>query len=183
MKAFLRYYVELPYPVRKVDEVINGLSEEWLDRAAREANLRGLLMLDATIGQEASAAAAGPLVVLLSPAQLGDGLIRRPVQWFTQPQPPSGPVLRGDLELAELGAARTQLALSAQYQPFLHSAGADERMAAQRIGESTLKAFVDRIACYVEVTLEGTTPKLTRTSPTPPAAGADKPRLRHRWAS
>jgi hypothetical protein len=102
-------------------------------------------------------APAEQIGVVVSPSPSADRAICRSITWIASCGEHSRPILRGDMELADLGPARTQLALSAQYQPFTHHASAEERMGAQRIGESTLKAFVDRLADYVAALLNGGT--------------------------
>ena len=155
MKVFLRYYVELPFPAEKLNDVIGRMPGEWLDRAAADANLRGLLMLGVPAGTGEEDLAAGELCVFLSVPEIDAGVVRRAVEWIAVRGQAAEPVLRGDLELAELGPGRTQLALSAQYQPFKTAQQTADRAAAQRIAESTLKAFVDRLAEYIGMVLDG----------------------------
>lgn len=155
MKAFLRYYVEIPLSAAKADEILGQLPAGWLDQAAREANLRALLLLGSPGLETESALAAMHLAVLLSPVESEGNLRRRTLEWFEVIGETCEPVLRGDLELAELGPARTQLALSAQYRPMLRFQEGGDRAVAVRIGESTLKAFVDRIADYVNAIYGG----------------------------
>src|SRR5438309_7264561 len=101
MKVFLRYYVELPFPVGEIDRVIAELPGECLDIAARDANLRGLLMLGTSPTNEPDLA-AGALCVSISPPDLEGTLLRRALQWLTVPGDSREPVLQGDLELAQL---------------------------------------------------------------------------------
>lgn len=154
MKAFLRYYVELPFAMQQIDDVIGHIPGQWLDVAAREANVRGLLMID-SVKPAPAQLDTSHLCVLLSAAEYHPGLVRRPLQWLEVLGHSWEPVVRGDLELAELGPARTQLALSGQYRPFLTATESTDRMAVQRVGESTLKSFVDRLALYL-LTILGT---------------------------
>ena len=155
MKVFLRYYVELPFPAGKINDVIARLRGEWLDRAAGDANLRGLLLLGMPTSTVEPDLAAADLCVSVSAPQTEGTLLRRAVEWLAVRGDASWPVLLGDLELAELGPSRTQLALSAQYRPFITAQQTPDRAAAQRVGESTLKAFVDRLADYLQLILGG----------------------------
>lgn len=155
MKAFLRYYVELPFPLTEVDRTITALPGEFLDVAAREANLRGLLMLGPSATTREMSLTAADVCVSLSAPQAESNLVRRPLQWFTGRGDCIDPVLRGDLELAELGPTRTQLAITAQYRPMGDATQFPDRTVAQRVGESTLKAFLDRLATYVQAMLGG----------------------------
>jgi len=53
--------------------------------------------------------------------------------------------------VAGIGASRTQLAISAQYDPPLGSVGrALDRALLHRVAEATLKDFLDRVAAAVE---------------------------------
>lgn len=155
MKIFLRYYVELPFPAKKINDVIGRLPGEWLDRAAADAHLRGLLMLATPSPTSEPNLPTGELCVSLSAPQTEGTVVRRAVEWLAVAGAAAEPLLRGDLELAELGPCRTQLALSAQYRPFAGAQQTPDRAAAQRVGESTLKAFLDRLADYVQLILGG----------------------------
>lgn len=155
MKVFLRYYVELPFPAGKINDLIARLPGEWLDRAAGDANLRGLFMLGTASSSSEPDLTAADLCVSLSAPQTEGTLMRRNVEWLAIHGDASEPILRGDLELAELGPCRTQLALSAQYRPFTTAQQTPDHAAAQRIAESTLKAFVDRLADYIQLILGG----------------------------
>ncbi len=153
MKAFLRYYLELPYPASTVDAALERLSPEFLDQAAREADLRAMLVLQAGALEMVGYPGSNQISVTIAPGPSGGGVIRRSLTWCRSGRAGSA-VLRGDLEVAPLGAERCQLALTAQYQPFAHGVDARARMQAQRIGESTLKAFVDRIAAEIQTLVE-----------------------------
>lgn len=170
MKAFLRYYVELPFPLDKVDEAIGRLPSEWIDHAAREAHGRAVELLCPSAGPKPPRVR---LLTAVSAPQDDDHVIRRALQWVVTGESDRTTILRGDLELAELGPSRTQLALSAQYQPFAPCTNTDERMASQRLGESTLKAFVDRLGAYVKAALEA---KSTKTGVVRLPSGG-KPRI------
>lgn len=163
MKAFLRYYVELPFAMPQIDDVIGHIPGHWLDVAACEANVRRLLIID-SVKRPHPQSDASHLCVLLSAAEYRPGLVRRTLQWLEVLGDAWEPVVRGDLELAELGPARTQLALSGQYRPFLNATESADRMAIQRVGESTLKSFVDRLAFYLE-TILGAVPSEPSGSP------------------
>ncbi|HEY9286769.1 MAG TPA: hypothetical protein VIT43_01975 [Candidatus Dormibacteraeota bacterium] len=147
MKTFLRYYVELPFPLREVDRAIAQLPAEWLNIAARDAYVRAALMLATQTGEEVGLGAAD-VSVSLAASSLVDGILSRSIRWLAAGL--DQPLLHGDLELAELGPCRTQIALSAQHLSFPRVSPCTSRAGSQRIGESTLKAFVDRMASYVE---------------------------------
>lgn len=148
MKVYLRYYVELPFPAAEVDRTIASLPGELLDRAAREANLRGCLMLGSPTSVRKRDLGAADLCVRLSAPLIANAVIRRSIEWLAVRGDLSHPVLHGDLEVAELGPSRTQLAVSAYYEPDNASLAADH-LAVQRVCESTLKAFLDQLAGHL----------------------------------
>lgn len=162
MTVFLRYYVDMPFPLTEVDRTIAVLPGEFLDAAAREANLRGLLMLGPPAATSDISLTAADVCVSLSAPQADSNLVRRPLQWLAGRDDLIHPVLQGDLELAELGPTRTQLAINAQYQPRGDAAQFSNRRVAQRVGESTLKAFLDQLAAYVQALLGRTPGTVTR---------------------
>jgi hypothetical protein len=70
-----------------------------------------------------------------------------PIRW--RPASAAGliPELDGDLEVAALTPAASQLSISARYSPPLGSVGAAiDRALLHRVAEATLKDFLDRIA-------------------------------------
>lgn len=169
MKVFLRYYVELPFPLTEVDRTITALPGGLLDAAARDANLRAFLMLGLPAAtSETNLAAAELFVSLSAPEAEGTGL-RRALEWLAVGGDSVDAVLCGDLELAELSPWRTQLAISAQYRPLPAAIQPADRMAAQRVGESTLKAFLDRLATYVQGALAGLPAAAMNVVVNPPA--------------
>jgi hypothetical protein len=57
------------------------------------------------------------------------------------------PRLEADIEIAGLGAGRTQLSISARYRPPLGAVGRVlDRNLLHRVAEATVKDFLDRIA-------------------------------------
>ena len=57
------------------------------------------------------------------------------------------PEMEGDLEVAPLGPASSQLSISARYTPPLGAIGqAIDRALLHRVAEATLKDFLDRVA-------------------------------------
>jgi hypothetical protein len=153
MKVFLRYYVELPFPRTEIDRIITALPGTLLDTAARDANLRALMMLGPAASRDDANLTPVDLCVSLTVPRLDGQLLRRELQWFVVFGDAVRPVLCGDFELAELGPSRTQLAITAQYRPPVTPDRSLDRMAAQRVGESTLKAFLDGLASCVQASL------------------------------
>jgi hypothetical protein len=144
---FIRYYVELAYPMPDLERSLLQAPSSWLSDLAESADQRGQRLL-AEVGFPVD----GHRIVKRVSIAMGDPVQSAartwiPISW--QATGPGGlfPVLEGDLEIATLGAARTQLAFSARYRPPLGLIGRMvDRSLLSRVAEATIKDFVDRIA-------------------------------------
>ncbi|HEY8736946.1 MAG TPA: hypothetical protein VIO62_07865 [Candidatus Dormibacteraeota bacterium] len=144
---FIRYYVELAHPMPNLERSLLQAPSSWLPNLAENADVRGQWLLT-----EVGFPMDGHRIVKRISIGLGDPVRSSartwiPISW--QATGPSGlfPVLDGDLELATLGAERTQLAFSARYRPPLGLIGRMvDRALLSRVAEATIKDFVDRIA-------------------------------------
>jgi hypothetical protein len=145
--VFIRYYVELAHPVLDLQLALLKAPSSWLPSLAENADEHGQRLLT-----EVGFAMDGHRIVKRVSIAIGDPVrsSRRtwiPISW--QATGPGGlfPVLDGDLEIATLGAERTQLAFSARYHPPLGLIGRTvDRALLSRVAEATIKDFVDRIA-------------------------------------
>ncbi len=145
--VFIRYYVELAHPMPNLERSLLQAPSSWLPNLAENADVRGQRLLT-----EVGFPMDGHRIVKRISIGLGDPVRSSartwiPISW--QATGPSGlfPVLDGDLELATLGAERTQLAFSARYRPPLGLIGRMvDRALLSRVAEATIKDFVDRIA-------------------------------------
>ena len=150
MEFFLRYFVELELPVTVVDTALDALSAEWLAGVANKAYARSLrLMLEADplVGDNLT----GAVVVFgLKPAiRQGSTSIRTMAWALVRPQTAS-PLLEADLEVGSLGRGRSQLAVAGRcYLPGSITNRRIDRGTAHRIGEATIKEFVDVLARLV----------------------------------
>lgn len=77
-----------------------------------------------------------------------------PISWRATGASALFPVLDGDLELAPLGTALTQLSLNGRYQPPLGMLGKTiDKALLSRVAEATIKDFVDRLARAIEAAM------------------------------
>jgi len=143
---FARYFVELPLPADRLERALMASPEAWLPGLAVEAHARGeRLLADVGFGERVH---ISQRVIV----EIGQPLRRHtttllPIRW--RPASASGliPELDGDLEVAALTPAASQLSISARYTPPLGSVGAAiDRALLHRVAEATLKDFLDRIA-------------------------------------
>ena len=144
---FIRYYVELAHPMPDLERILLEAPSSWLPDLAECADQRGQRLLT-----EVGFPMDGHRIVKKVSIAMGDPVRAAtrtwiPISW--QATGPGGlfPVLDGDLEIASLGAQRTQLAFSARYRPPLGLIGRTvDRALLSRVAEATIKDFVDRIA-------------------------------------
>ncbi len=147
----MRYFVELQLPVAAVEAALDELPEEWLLAMANKAHARALgflLEADPARGDDL----AGAVVELgMEPAARHRSTTIRAMAWALIGPQSAKPLLEADLEVGSLGRHRSQLAVAGRY----YVPGADwnrriDRGTAQRVGEATIKEFVDELANAVE---------------------------------
>jgi hypothetical protein len=142
---FARYFVEIPLPPERVEQLLTHDPGSWLPGLAEHANQRGdELLADVGFGEKVRVAREVAITVG-SPVRAGTKTVI-PLRWV-----PSGvaglfPSLDADLEIAPLGPDRTQLAMSARYAPPLKVVGrVIDRVVLFRVAEATLKDFLDGV--------------------------------------
>jgi hypothetical protein len=147
---FVRYYLELPLPVRQVEHAMLDAPAGWLSTVAGQAQRRGDRLLS-----EVGVGPLGPRLGRRVSIQLGQpvrfpSMVSLPLTW--EPLGLDGllPRLEADLELGSLGGDRTQLAISARYRPPLGVVGQTvDRILLHRVAEATVKDFLDRIGAAI----------------------------------
>jgi hypothetical protein len=156
MEFFLRYFVELDLPAAAVETALEQLPADWLVAVANKAHDRALgfmLEADSVAGEDL----AGAVVVLgmESAARHGSTTIRT-MAWALVGPRLARPLLEADLEVGSLGNRHTQLALAGRY--YVPGSGTNrhiDRGMAQRVGEATIKEFVDGLAGLVQTLVLG----------------------------
>lgn len=143
---FARYFVELPIDPLRIEDALTEGSALWLTGLASEAHQRGdTLLADVGFGERIRVARRVTLTIGAPLHTTGTTVI--PLRWKPTDSPGLFPALDADLEVAPLAKGRTQLAISARYEPPLGSIGkVIDRSVLYRVAEATLKDFLDRIA-------------------------------------
>ena len=142
---FVRYYMELHRPFPEVEAALLAAPQEWLPGLATEAQARGQGLL-VEVGFETAGGRVGKQVEI----ELGDSFRTAsktilPMTWRATRTETLFPSLEADLEVAALGAGRTQFSISARYRPPFGAVGrAIDRTLLHRVAEATLKDFLDR---------------------------------------
>jgi hypothetical protein len=91
------------------------------------------------------------VVELGPPRRRADNALVLPLTWRVSGVGATFPVLSADLEIAALGAARTQLTLMGRYDPPVGVLGRRlDQLLFQRIAEATIRSFLRRVAEALE---------------------------------
>jgi hypothetical protein len=150
MDFFVRYFVEADLPVAAVETALDDLLGERLAGMANRAHARALgFMLEAD--PHLADDVAGAVVVLgIGPAARHGSTTTRRMAWALIGPRTASPLLEADLEVGSLGHGRSQLAVAGRY--YVPGSGTNRRIdrgTAQRVGEATIKEFVDGLADLV----------------------------------
>jgi hypothetical protein len=148
---FVRYYVELPHDLGALETALLSAPNDVIPSIARRADEQGQHLL-AEVGFAIEGHRVSKRVEIeVGPAVQSKTKTWLPISWHATGTRGLFPVLEGDLELAPLSLHRTQLSLSARYQPPLGLAGRTvDRALLSRVAEATIKDFVDRVAQAIE---------------------------------
>ncbi|HEX6130553.1 MAG TPA: hypothetical protein VF044_02425 [Actinomycetota bacterium] len=142
---FARYFVELPLGAGAVEDALTHDPLSWLPGLAETANRRGDELLAEVGFGDGVRVSRRVAITLGDPVRMPSKTVV-PLHW--EPSEAAGlfPELDADLEVAPLGARRTQVAISARYVPPLGVVGrAIDRAVMSRVAEATLKDFLDRV--------------------------------------
>jgi hypothetical protein len=142
---FARYFIELPLPPRDVVSALDGTPGSWLPALATDATFQGDELL-AEVGFGETVRVARQVAIELGAPVATSSKTVIPLRWTAAGSRGLFPELDADLEIAPLGTARTQLAISARYVPPLGAIGRVlDRAALSRVAEATVKDFLDRV--------------------------------------
>jgi hypothetical protein len=152
---FVRYYTELALPVDQVRTAAARLPQDWLPRLAEAADARtdGLLV---EIGFDVAGLRLKRQGMLETSEWVpaGSGGARIHLAWTAAQQPGLFPSVDAELEVAPVGPRRTQLGLSAQYDPPLGLLGRTlDRTLLHRLAEAVAKDFVEAAAEELRVSV------------------------------
>jgi hypothetical protein len=144
---FVRYYVDLAASFAEAETALLAEPARWLPAILVDAEDRGNRLLadvgfrlgdEHRVGKQVEVGVGEPY--------RRPGTVRLPITWTASGSDRLFPSLEGDLELAALGEHRTQLSLSARYDPPLGPVGRVlDRALLHRVAEATVKDFVDRV--------------------------------------
>jgi hypothetical protein len=144
---FVRAFTDLLVEFGPAEEALLRSPQSWVPGLASDADAWGERLL-----AEVGMGSPGHRLHKRVEIEIGDS-IRYPtktvlrVSWRASGPKGLFPELEGDLEIAPMGPARSQLSLSARYTPPLGVAGKlADRALLHRVAEATVQDFVDRTA-------------------------------------
>ena len=158
---FVRYFIDLEDPFRHVEAALLANPSNWVPGMARAAGELGEgLLAEVGFAVREDRRIDKEVEIWIGEAHHASGKTRLPMSWKATGSGRLFPSLDADLEVAGIGASRTQLAISAQYDPPLGSVGrALDRALLHRVAEATIKDFLDRVAAAVEARIRVTVPE------------------------
>lgn len=148
---FLRSHVVVARPAEEVEVAMVAGAKNWFPEIAAKANGNGQKLL-AELGFDVGKRRVGrQIAVEIGAAKVTAGLIYMPIRWRAASESGIFPTLDGELEIGALGTSRTQLALSANYEPPLVFIGKlADRAVLHRVAEVTVHDFLVRIGERLE---------------------------------
>jgi hypothetical protein len=150
--VFLRSFVVVERPFAEIEAEMASGAEKWIPDMATNANGDGEKLLS-ELGFNLGARRIGRRIkVDIGAPKTTPGLMFLPIRWRAATETGLFPTLDGELELAALGSSRTQLGLSANYEPPLGLVGKiANRALFHRVAEVTVKDFLERIGKRLEL--------------------------------
>jgi hypothetical protein len=148
---FARYFVELAAAPAAVEAALLEAPAAWMSGLAAEADDRGRrLLVDVGAGRALHRVEKRVLVTAGAPVRMPSRTVV-PLSWEATGPGTLFPRMDADLELASLGPERTQLAISATYQPPFGPLGQMiDKALLHRLAEATVKDFLDRVGSTLE---------------------------------
>lgn len=145
---FIRYYLELQLPFDEVERALLADPGSWLPGLATEAEDQGgRLLVDVgfEVGHDRRVD-RGVRIDVGEPVSIRSETTMLPIAWKAEHGAGAVPQLDADIEIAALGATRTQLSMSARYRPPFGLIGrALDKALLHRVAEATVKDFLDRV--------------------------------------
>ncbi len=151
---FVRYFLELPFPADRVEQVLLSSPAEWIPGAIEDASRHGeALLAEVGFGAPERRIQRKVELEIADPIRLGFSTLL-PITWRATELAALFPVMEADVEIAALGASRTQLSFNGRYRPPLSMVGqAVDRVVLHRVAEATTKDFLERVATKLSSTL------------------------------
>jgi len=144
---FIRYYLDLAVPFEDVERALLDEPATWVPGIALDAEAGGQrLLAEVGFDVDASRRVDKEVEIEIGEPYLIPTKTMLPIAWRATGAERIFPQLEADIEIAALGAGRTQLSISARYRPPLGPVGrALDKAMLHRVAEATVKDFLDRV--------------------------------------
>src|SRR6266487_152203 len=144
---FVRAFTDVPAPFDLAEDALLRSPQTWVPGLASDADARGeRLLAEVGVGRPGLRLDKRVEIEIGRPMRFPSKTVL-PVSWHAAGGKGLFPELEGDVEIAPMGRARSQLSLSARYVPPLGTAGkVADRALLHRVAEATVQDFVDRTA-------------------------------------
>ena len=148
--VFIRYYLELQLPFDEVERARSLPTQPrgcpaWPPKPRTRGSGRLLIEVGFEAGEDRRVDREVQIDVG-EPVSVPSTTTKLPIAWKAKQGPRAFPQLDADIEIAALGAERTQLSMSARYRPPLGMIGrALDKALMHRVVEATVKDFLDRV--------------------------------------
>jgi hypothetical protein len=152
---FVRCFVELDAPYGEVDTALTSDGKDWLPGLASTAGEGGERRMAEVGFGKAVRVGRSVVVTVGEPARMPFKTLQ-PISWTPVHAEALLPAMDAEIEVAPMGSARTQLALTAQYTPFGLVGRVADRALLHRVAEATIKDFLDGVAARLEERLLST---------------------------
>lgn len=149
---FVHDFTYVEAPVAELRDRVLALLVSGDDRVVGDAYADGVALLTRVGPSDLPLLRKQVEATVGVPRQRADGAVLLPIRWVATGTPVLFPQLDGELEVAPLGATRTQVSLLGHYTPPLGGVGARlDTLLLHRIAEATVRSFLTRLAAAVAV--------------------------------
>jgi hypothetical protein len=153
---FVRCFVELAAPYGEVDAALTSDGKEWLPGLATSAQEGGERRMAEVGFGNAVRVGRAVVVTVGEPARMAFKTLQ-PISWRPAHAEALLPEMDAEIEVAPMGGAQTQLAMTARYTPPFGLVGrVADRALLHRVAEATIKDFLERVAARLEERLPAT---------------------------
>lgn len=156
-RMFVRYYLDLPVPFDEAESALLEEPAEWVPGLLRDAEGRGQrLLAEVGFALETRRVEKEVEISVGTPYRIPSKTLL-PMTWKATAAERLFPQLDADIEVAALGAKRTQLSISARYRPPMGVIGrALDRALLHRVAEATIKDFLDGVGESIQGRIRST---------------------------
>jgi hypothetical protein len=150
---FVRYFLDLEDPFEEVEAALLADPASWVPGMARAAGELGdRLLAEVGLAVSEELRIDQEIEISIGQSYRAPEKTRLPMSWKAAGAGRLFSSLDADVELAGMGASRTQISISAWYHPPMAPfARSLDRALLNRVAEATIKHFLDRVGAALAV--------------------------------